>query len=74
VRRFVDKHTKRRAVIDDAASRRDLGLVYVATRRTAEEYAVARYGRRDTAPRGQTLSGWKSTVFRRPRPPGTAHR
>ncbi|MEV7965901.1 ATP-dependent DNA helicase RecQ [Sphaerisporangium sp. NPDC088356] len=41
VRRFVDKESKRRALIEDAASRPGLGLVYVATRRAADEYAAA---------------------------------
>jgi RecQ family ATP-dependent DNA helicase len=41
VRRFVDKDAKRRALVEDAASRPGLGLVYVATRRAAEEYAAA---------------------------------
>ncbi|MEU8268597.1 ATP-dependent DNA helicase RecQ [Sphaerisporangium sp. NPDC049002] len=41
VRRFVHKDAKRRALIEDAASRPGLGLVYVATRRAADEYAGA---------------------------------
>ncbi|MFC4589155.1 RecQ family ATP-dependent DNA helicase [Sphaerisporangium corydalis] len=41
VRRFVDKDDKRRALIEDAAGRQGLGLVYVATRRAADEYAAA---------------------------------
>ncbi|GII75219.1 ATP-dependent DNA helicase RecQ [Sphaerisporangium rufum] len=41
VRRFVDKESKRRALVEDAASRPGLGLIYVATRRAAEEYAAA---------------------------------
>ncbi|GII82899.1 ATP-dependent DNA helicase RecQ [Sphaerisporangium siamense] len=41
VRRFVTKEDKRRALIEDAAARPGLGLVYVATRRAAEEYAEA---------------------------------
>ncbi|MGW4640155.1 RecQ family ATP-dependent DNA helicase [Sphaerisporangium sp. NPDC004334] len=41
VRRFVGKEDKRRALIEDAADRPGLGLIYVATRRSAEEYATA---------------------------------
>ncbi|WP_229691502.1 RecQ family ATP-dependent DNA helicase, partial [Sphaerisporangium melleum] len=41
VRRFVGKEDKRRALVEDAAARDGLGLVYVATRREAEEYATA---------------------------------
>ncbi|GAA3836351.1 RecQ family ATP-dependent DNA helicase [Sphaerisporangium flaviroseum] len=41
VRRFVDKDAKRRALVEDAASREGLGLVYVATRRAADDYAAA---------------------------------
>ncbi|WP_405145144.1 RecQ family ATP-dependent DNA helicase [Sphaerisporangium sp. NBC_01403] len=41
VRRFVGKEAKRRALIEDAASRPGLGLVYVATRRAADDYAAA---------------------------------
>ncbi|REF01168.1 RecQ family ATP-dependent DNA helicase [Thermomonospora umbrina] len=39
VRRFVEDEDKRRALVEDAAARQGLGLVYVATRRDAEEYA-----------------------------------
>ncbi|WP_214408450.1 RecQ family ATP-dependent DNA helicase [Sphaerisporangium fuscum] len=41
VRRFVGKEDKRRALIEDAASRPGLGLIYVATRRATEDYAGA---------------------------------
>ncbi len=41
VRRFVTQDDLRRALVEDAASRSGLGLVYVATRRAAEEYATA---------------------------------
>ncbi|RCG30947.1 RecQ family ATP-dependent DNA helicase [Sphaerisporangium album] len=44
VRRFAgptSKEDKRRALVQDAAARTGLGLVYVATRRAAEEYAGA---------------------------------
>ncbi|WP_326823238.1 ATP-dependent DNA helicase RecQ [Streptosporangium sp. NBC_01756] len=41
VRRFVGQDDLRRALVEDAASRSGLGLVYVATRRAAEEYADA---------------------------------
>ncbi|MGW3368382.1 RecQ family ATP-dependent DNA helicase [Streptosporangium canum] len=41
VRRFVSQEDLRRALVEDAASRPGLGLVYVATRRAAEEYAAA---------------------------------
>ncbi|GAT65746.1 ATP-dependent DNA helicase RecQ [Planomonospora sphaerica] len=41
VRRFVTDEDLRRALVEDAASRTGLGLVYVATRRAAEEYAEA---------------------------------
>ncbi|WP_436761509.1 RecQ family ATP-dependent DNA helicase [Streptosporangium sp. V21-05] len=41
VRRFVTQEDLRRALVEDAASRSGLGLVYVATRRAAEEYATA---------------------------------
>ncbi|MFC4056821.1 RecQ family ATP-dependent DNA helicase [Planomonospora corallina] len=40
VRRFVTDEDLRRALVEDAASRPGLGLVYVATRRAAEEYAA----------------------------------
>ncbi|WP_248965795.1 RecQ family ATP-dependent DNA helicase [Sphaerisporangium perillae] len=51
VRRFVGKEDKRRALVQDAASRPGLGLIYVATRRAAEEYATALHeaGRRAEA-------------------------
>jgi ATP-dependent DNA helicase RecQ len=39
VRRFADEPAKRRALVQDAAGRRGLGLVYVATRRDADSYA-----------------------------------
>jgi ATP-dependent DNA helicase RecQ len=39
VRRHVTEDDKRRALVEDAATRQGLGLVYVATRRAAEEYA-----------------------------------
>jgi ATP-dependent DNA helicase RecQ len=39
VRRFADESTKRRALVQDAAGRAAIGLVYVATRRDAEAYA-----------------------------------
>jgi RecQ family ATP-dependent DNA helicase len=39
VRRFADEPAKRRALVEDAAGRSGLGLVYVATRRDAEAYA-----------------------------------
>ncbi|HEY7483522.1 MAG TPA: ATP-dependent DNA helicase RecQ [Streptosporangiaceae bacterium] len=39
VRRFADESAKRRALVQDAAERTGLGLVYVATRRDAEAYA-----------------------------------
>lgn len=38
VRRFHEEADKRRALVEDAAGRRGLGLVYVATRRDAEAY------------------------------------
>jgi RecQ family ATP-dependent DNA helicase len=38
VRRYSEESTKRRALVADAAGRSGLGLVYVATRRDAEEY------------------------------------
>lgn len=40
VRRFVTQEDLRRALVEDVASRSGLGLVYVATRRAAEEYAA----------------------------------
>ncbi|WP_067482500.1 RecQ family ATP-dependent DNA helicase [Actinomadura hibisca] len=40
VRRFTEEKDKRRALVQDAAKRDGLGLVYVATRRDAEEYAA----------------------------------
>ncbi|MBW8483136.1 RecQ family ATP-dependent DNA helicase [Actinomadura parmotrematis] len=40
VRRFEDEQAKRRALIEDAAGRDGLGLVYVATRKDAESYAA----------------------------------
>ncbi|AWS43258.1 ATP-dependent DNA helicase RecQ [Streptosporangium sp. 'caverna'] len=40
VRRFVTQEDLRRALVEDAASRPGLGLIYVATRRAAEEYAA----------------------------------
>ncbi|MFC9973116.1 RecQ family ATP-dependent DNA helicase [Spirillospora sp. NPDC127200] len=40
VRRFAEEQDKRRALVRDAAGRDGLGLVYVATRRDAEEYAA----------------------------------
>jgi RecQ family ATP-dependent DNA helicase len=39
VRRYAEEPAKRRALIQDAAGRTGLGLVYVATRRDAEAYA-----------------------------------
>ncbi|HZB32641.1 MAG TPA: ATP-dependent DNA helicase RecQ [Streptosporangiaceae bacterium] len=39
VRRFADEPAKRRSLVQDAAGRSGLGLVYVATRRDAEAYA-----------------------------------
>jgi ATP-dependent DNA helicase RecQ len=39
VRRFADEPAKRRALVEDAAGRTGLGLVYVATRRDATAYA-----------------------------------
>jgi superfamily II DNA helicase RecQ len=39
VRRYADEPAKRRALVQDAAGRSGLGLVYVATRRDAEAYA-----------------------------------
>ncbi|MFF0311561.1 RecQ family ATP-dependent DNA helicase [Streptosporangium sp. NPDC004379] len=39
VRRFVTAEDLRRALVEDAASREGVGLVYVATRRATEEYA-----------------------------------
>ncbi|RVX40972.1 ATP-dependent DNA helicase RecQ [Nonomuraea polychroma] len=45
VRRFVRAGDKRQALIEYAASREGLGLVYVATRRETEEYAAALAGR-----------------------------
>ncbi|MBG0830226.1 RecQ family ATP-dependent DNA helicase [Planomonospora sp. ID67723] len=41
VRRFVTGDELRRELVAEAASRSGLGLVYVATRRAAEEYAAA---------------------------------
>ncbi|WP_329086709.1 RecQ family ATP-dependent DNA helicase [Actinomadura citrea] len=38
VRRFHEEADKRRALVEDAAGRKGLGLVYVATRRDAEAY------------------------------------
>ncbi|MES9537535.1 RecQ family ATP-dependent DNA helicase [Actinomadura sp. NPDC000600] len=38
VRRFHEETDKRRALVEDAAGRKGLGLVYVATRRDAEAY------------------------------------
>ncbi|GAA1020046.1 ATP-dependent DNA helicase RecQ [Acrocarpospora pleiomorpha] len=48
VRRFAKDGDKRRALIEHAATREGLGLVYVASRREAEEYAgaIAERGRR----------------------------
>ncbi|GAA1001864.1 RecQ family ATP-dependent DNA helicase [Acrocarpospora macrocephala] len=48
VRRFAKDGDKRRALIEHAATREGLGLVYVASRREAEEYAgaIAALGRR----------------------------
>ncbi|MEV0997331.1 RecQ family ATP-dependent DNA helicase [Nonomuraea sp. NPDC050202] len=48
VRRFARAEDKSRALVEYAASREGLGLVYVATRKAAEEYAaeLARRGRR----------------------------
>ncbi|WP_026313443.1 RecQ family ATP-dependent DNA helicase [Actinomadura flavalba] len=48
VRRFADDRDKRKALVADAAGRKGLGLVYVATRRDAEEYAaeIAAAGKR----------------------------
>ncbi|MET9069585.1 RecQ family ATP-dependent DNA helicase [Streptosporangium sandarakinum] len=40
VRRFVTAEDLRRALVEDAASREGVGLVYVATRRATEEYAA----------------------------------
>ncbi len=40
VRRFVTADDLRRALVEEAASRSGLGLVYVATRKAAEEYAA----------------------------------
>ncbi|GIH25097.1 ATP-dependent DNA helicase RecQ [Acrocarpospora phusangensis] len=45
VRRFAQDADKRRALVEDAATREGLGLVYVASRRDAEEYAAAIAGR-----------------------------
>ncbi|HEV7931935.1 MAG TPA: ATP-dependent DNA helicase RecQ [Actinomadura sp.] len=39
VRRFADEPAKRRALVEDAAGRTGLGLVYVPTRRDATAYA-----------------------------------
>ncbi|MBA9006205.1 RecQ family ATP-dependent DNA helicase [Thermomonospora cellulosilytica] len=39
VRRFLDDEDKRQAIIADAAGRKGLGLIYVATRRDAAWYA-----------------------------------
>jgi superfamily II DNA helicase RecQ len=39
VRRYAEESAKRRALVQDAAGRTGLGLVYVATRRDAEAYA-----------------------------------
>ncbi|MGW0803489.1 RecQ family ATP-dependent DNA helicase [Nonomuraea sp. NPDC002799] len=44
VRRFVRAEDKREALIEDAAARDGLGLVYVATRKETEEYAAALAG------------------------------
>ncbi|WP_433236929.1 RecQ family ATP-dependent DNA helicase [Streptosporangium sp. CA-135522] len=41
VRRFIGQEDLRRALVEEVASRSGLGLVYVATRRAAEEYAEA---------------------------------
>ncbi|GIH79392.1 RecQ family ATP-dependent DNA helicase [Planobispora longispora] len=41
VRRFVAADELRQALVDEAASRAGLGLVYAATRRATEEYAAA---------------------------------
>ncbi|GAA3040741.1 ATP-dependent DNA helicase RecQ [Streptosporangium longisporum] len=41
VRRFITQEDLRRALVEDAVSREGLGLVYVATRKAAEEYAAA---------------------------------
>ncbi|MBB6556586.1 RecQ family ATP-dependent DNA helicase [Nonomuraea rubra] len=51
VRRFARAEDKSRALAEYAASREGLGLVYVATRKAAEEYAaeLARRGRRAEA-------------------------
>lgn len=38
VRRFHEEADKRKALVEDAAGRKGLGLVYVATRRDAESY------------------------------------
>jgi ATP-dependent DNA helicase RecQ len=48
VRRFTEDADKRKALIEEAAERDGLGLVYVATRREAEEYAeeISKAGRR----------------------------
>ncbi|MGV9537462.1 RecQ family ATP-dependent DNA helicase [Streptosporangium sandarakinum] len=40
VRRFVTAEDLRRALVEDAASREGVGLVYVATRRATEEYVA----------------------------------
>ncbi|MEU6743428.1 RecQ family ATP-dependent DNA helicase [Streptosporangium sandarakinum] len=40
VRRFVTAEDLRRALVEDAASREGVGLIYVATRRATEEYAA----------------------------------
>ncbi|UBU13758.1 RecQ family ATP-dependent DNA helicase [Nonomuraea gerenzanensis] len=45
VRRFARAEDKSRALVEDAASRDGLGLVYVATRKESEEYAAALAGR-----------------------------
>ncbi|NUP01837.1 MAG: ATP-dependent DNA helicase RecQ [Nonomuraea sp.] len=45
VRRFTQERDKRRALAEHAASLDGLGLVYVATRREAEEYAAELAGR-----------------------------
>ncbi|HEX2316406.1 MAG TPA: RecQ family ATP-dependent DNA helicase [Thermomonospora sp.] len=63
VRRFLDAEDKRRALVEDAAGRDGLGLVYVATRRDAEEYA----GRlRDAGRRAEAYhAGMKAAERRR---------
>ncbi|MEV0385839.1 RecQ family ATP-dependent DNA helicase [Nonomuraea sp. NPDC050643] len=64
VRRFVRAQDKSQALIEYAASRQGLGLVYVATRRETEEYAaeLAAMGRRAEPYHGGMRSAERTRV------------